>query len=455
MYSKKSDKPIVALMLSQRKAYAKGFDFKEIPSRLVLPLLLCEKKLISKERGKSLNLRKELEGKQAKVVPEISNDMYANIAKQKSLEAAFGNVKRNKGCAGIDRQSVAMFEAQLKTQTQELARLLAQKRYQPLPVKRVSIPKANRKLRPLGIPAVRDRVVQQAVLDDIQPILDPKMSPLSFGFRPGKSALQAVQTVKELLEQGYRYIVDADVADFFCTLNHQILMAKVRRNIADRDTTKLIYQFIKAGVMEEGKLRANVAGTPQGGVISPILANLYLDDLDRHIGKTDWKLVRYADDFVILCKTVNQAVQAYRVAGEILGKLKLKFAQEKTRVIDAYQTSFTFLGYTFWRNDGKTFSFPSDKAMKAYREKVAAATRRQQAANLKMVIDKLNPIIRGWGNYFKSGNCKTRFRELDGWTRMRLRSFIAKKHRLCLSAHIKYPDSYFKELGLVFLADFV
>jgi len=381
--------------------------------------------------------------------------MYANIAKQESLEAAFAKVKRNKGCPGIDRQSIAMYEAQLKTQTQELARLLEQRRYQPLPVTRVFIPKANGKLRPLGIPAVRDRVAQQAVLDDIQPMLDPKMSPLSFGFRIGKSALGAAQTVKELLEQGYRYVVDADIADFFGTLNHQILMAKVRRNIADRDTTKLIYQFIKAGIMEEGKLRANIAGTPQGGVISPILANLYLDDLDRHIGKTDWKLVRYADDFVILCKTVNQAVQAYRVAGEILGKLKLSFAQEKTRVIDAYQTAFTFLGYTFWRNDGKTYSFPSDKAMKAYRRKVAAATRRQQAANVKMVIDKLNPIVRGWGNYFKSGNCKTRFRELDEWTRMRLRSFIAKKHCLCLSAHIKYPNSYFKGLGLVFLTDLV
>ena len=396
-----------------------------------------------------------MEGKQAKVVSGISKDMYANIANQKSLKAAFGKVKRNKGCAGIDRQSVALFEAQVEAQTRELARLLEQKRYQPLPVKRVFIPKAKGKLRPLGIPAVRDRVVQQAVLDDIQPILDPRMSPLSFGFRPGKSALQAVQTVKELLEQGFRYVVDADIADFFGSLNHQILMAKVRRNIADRDTEKLVYQFIKAGVMEEGKLRANVAGTPQGGVISPILANLYLNDLDRHIGKTEWKLVRYADDFVILCKTVNQAVQAYRVVGQILGKLKLNFAQEKTWVIDAYQTAFTFLGYTFWRNDGKTYSFPSDKAMKAYRRKVAIATRRQQPKNVLMVIQKLNPIIRGWGNYFKSGNCKTRFRDLDGWTRMRLRSFIAKKHRLCLSAHIKYPNSYFKELGLVFLAELV
>ena len=394
-----------------------------------------------------------MEGKQAKVALGISKDMYANIAKQKSLEVAFGNVKRNKGCAGIDRQSVASFEAQLKTQTREMARLLEQKRYQPLPVKRVFIPKTNGKLRPLGIPAVRDRVVQQAVLDDIQPILDPRMSPLSFGFRPGKSALGAVQTVKELSEQGYRYVVDADIADFFGTLNHQILMAKVRRNIADRDTEKLIYQFIKAGIMEEGKLRANVAGTPQGGVISPILANLYLNDLDRHIDKTEWKLIRYADDFVILCKTVNQAVQAYRVAGQILGKLKLNFTQEKTRVIDAYQTAFTFLGYTFWRNDGKTYSFPSGKAMKAYRRKVAVATRRQQPKNVLMVIQKLNPIIRGWGNYFKSGNCKTRFRRLDEWTRMRLRSFIAKKHRLCLSAHIKYPNTYFKGLGLVFLTE--
>lgn len=402
--------------------------------------------------GQIIERRKGLGGK-AKVVLEIPKNMYSDIASRENLKKAFAKVKRNKGCAGIDQKSVVWFEANLESQTKELSRLLDQGRYQPLPVKRVFILKTNGNPRPLGIPAVRDRVAQQALLEDIQPILEPIMSPSSFGFRPGKNALQAVSAVKELMEQGYRYVVDADIADFFGTLDHQVLMAKVRWRITDKKTTKLIYQFLKAGVMEDGKLKTAISGTPQGGVISPILANLYLNDLDYHIGKTDWKIIRYADDFVILCKTVNQAVSAYETASQILGKLKLGFAKEKTRVIDAYQESFTFLGYTFWRNDGKTYSFPGDKAMKAYRQKVAKATRRQQPKNVKMAIDKLNPIIRGWGNYFGIGDGKKRFETLDGWTRMRLRSFIQKKHSLSAMSHIKYPNAYFKGLGLVFLTD--
>lgn len=378
--------------------------------------------------------------------------MYEIITEETTLIKAFLSVKKNKGCPGIDRQSIGQFEKHLGTNIRELSRLLKEKRYEPLPAKRVYIPKANGKLRPLGIPSVRDRVVQQAVRNAIEPKMERIFNNASYGFRPNRSTNDAIEKIREYIEQGYEHVVDADIRDFFGMLNHDILMAKVRNVISDKEITHLICHFLKAGVMEEGQIKKATTGTPQGGVISPVLANLYLTELDDTMEKAGLKIVRYADDFVILCKTENQAVYAMKKTHEKLDKLKLEFAKEKTKITDVYQ-GFTFLGYTFWKQKDTLYIFPSDKAMKSYKEKVRILTRRQQPRNVKMVIEKLNPLIRGWGNYFGQRHGKSRFTRLDQWTRMRLRAFILKKRRVSLSAHTKYPISFFKEMGLVFLLD--
>lgn len=381
-----------------------------------------------------------------------SKKMYENLTKESALLKAFLGVRKNKGCPGIDKQSIQEYQNHLTQNTREIARLLSEKKYKPLPIQRVYIPKANGKKRPLGIPAVRDRIVQQAVLDQIQPKLEPLFKGSSFGFRPGKNAHQAINKIQEYLNGGYEYVVDADIKDFFGNLNHQILMAKVKTHISDRNVTKLIYQFLTAGVMEEGNIRKQISGTPQGGIISPILANLYLNDFDAILEKTELKLVRYADDFVILCKTVNQATNALKTIRAMLKRLKLEVNEQKTKVTSASQ-GFDFLGHTFLKRNDTTYIFPSDKSVSVYKEKLRIVTRRQQPKNVKMIIEVLNPIIRGWGNYFGHYHGKQRLLRLDEWTRMRLRSFITKKHALTHGVHTKYPNVFFTTLGLVCLVN--
>jgi group II intron reverse transcriptase/maturase len=366
-----------------------------------------------------------------------------------NLKVAFNAVKKNKGCPGVDDVTIAKYESRLGVHLTELRQLLLSGVYQPLPVKQVLIPKSNGKYRPLGIPAIRDRIVQQAILQIIQPLLDPGFSSASFGFRPNKSAIQAVETVQQYLNQGYEYVVDADISDFFGTLHHQILMDKVRKAVSDDQIRKLIFLFLKAGIMEEGKLKTAVAGTPQGGVISPLLANLYLNSLDERLTQYKLKLVRYADDFVILCDSELQAKFAMYVLKGHLRKLRLSLAPEKTQ-ITTHHKGFDFLGYHFHKYYGTPRKWPKEKSQIAFKEKVKKATRRLQPKNVKMVIEKLNPIIRGWGNYFKHGDVKKRFNELDGYIRMRLRSFIAKQ-KWPSGLNWKYPNDHFVKLGLVSL----
>lgn len=374
--------------------------------------------------------------------------MFTDQLTPGKLHAAFVAVKRNRGCGGIDEVSLTHYECALEANLRELVRTLREGTYQPLPVRRVDIPKPNGKTRPLGIPAIRDRVVQQAVLTAIQPQLEPRMSADSFGFRPGKSAHQAIDRIQHWLNEGYTHVVDADIRDFFGTLNQQLLMAKVRDTVADRSATYLIWQFLRAGVMQEGTIRTVTAGTPQGGIISPILANLYLNDFDHVMERAGLKLVRYADDFVILCRSVNQAVAAMKLVRAQLKKLKLELAEEKTKITD-YKTGFDFLGYRFQEFHGHK-RWPRHKAVQSFKEKVRRLTRRQQPKNVAQVIVDLNPLIRGWGIYFRHGNSTTCFARLDGWIRMRLRSFIEKK-KWPSGMNWKYPTDHFVSLGLVCL----
>ena len=374
--------------------------------------------------------------------------MFTQHLTADTFREAFAAVKRNHGSGGVDRVSIQQYEGNLDLNLLELMRLLQTNTYRPLPVRRIDIPKQSGKTRPLGIPAIRDRIVQQVILSEAQPQLEPLFNNSSYGFRPGKSAKQAIDQVQYYLNDGYTHIVDADIRDFFGTLNQQLLMAKVRNSLPDRSVTRLIWQFLRAGIMEEGKIRTATAGTPQGGVISPILANLYLNEFDQAIEKAGLKLVRYADDFVILCRSVNQACMAMQRAKTLLKKLKLELAPEKTRITD-YQTGFDFLGYHFQQYYGN-YKWPRKKAVQAFKDKVRHVTRRQQPRNVVMVIDQLNPLIRGWGNYFKHGNSKSCFERLDSWIRMRLRSFIEKK-KWPSGMNWKYPNDHFLNLGLVCL----
>lgn len=378
--------------------------------------------------------------------------LYDKVFLEKHLKEAFFQVKRNGGAGGVDRVTLAQYARNLERNTKELSRLLREKRYRPLPVRRVYIPKPNGKKRPLGIPAIRDRVVQQSLANIIQPIFEPTFHKASFGFRPSRSPHQAIQQVEQHLSQGYQWVVDADIEDFFGNLDHELLLCDLNTKIADGSILALIRAFLEAGAMEEGKTVYQTTGTPQGGVISPILSNVYLDSFDWQMTEKGYRLVRYCDDWIVLTKTKEEAKQALALSRKLLSKKKLTLSREKTDIIH-HAEGFEFLGFWFKDYDGVHRKGPRKKAAQAYKEKIRYATRRKQPRNIKMLVERINPITRGWGLYFRIGDVQFRFKVLDQWTRMRLRSFITKKRSITLKAHLEYRNEYFRNLGFVFLED--
>ncbi|CAG0955371.1 partial Group II intron-encoded protein LtrA, partial [Methanosarcinales archaeon] len=346
---------------------------------------------------------------------------------QKNLEQAWKSVKANKGSAGIDNITIEQFEQNLSQNLAEIQRLLKEKRYEPSPVLRVLIPKDNWKMRKLGIPTVRDRVVQQALKNVFEPIFEEIFLPQSHGYRPNTDAHAAVKKSEAYLEKGYHWVVDADVEGFFDHVDHQIMMDLVCEKIADGRVLSLVESFLKSGIMNEGIFEESLEGTPQGGNLSPLLSNIYLNHFDRRMGDYGYLLLRYADDIVIFCKFESDAKDALKRAKEILeGELKLKPSPEKTKIIHARKKGVEFLGFHFngrWRR-------PRDKTRKRFKEEIKLRTRRKQPKNLETVIESINPVIRGWGNYFKGGTVKKSFEELDGYIRGRLRSFVAKRRTL-------------------------
>jgi RNA-directed DNA polymerase len=367
--------------------------------------------------------------------------LYDKVYDVANLGLAWYDVAENKGSHGTDGQTIAEFEKNMDYHVRVIHNELREKTYCPQPVRRVFIPKADGSQRPLGIPCVRDRLVQQSLRRVIEPIFEEKFLDCSYGFRPGRDCHMAIDKVTQHLEEGYQWVIDADLRAYFDTIPHDKLIDQVWEEISDSSVLKLIRKFLESGVLHGGTYEATVEGVPQGGVISPLLANIYLHPFDEEMMKRGHKYVRYADDFVILCKSRKGAERVCESMRNFMEKnLGLKVHPTKTRVVHIDE-SFDFLGYTFYsRVDGegthrKLYRRPKDKSIQKFKDSIRTLTRRNQTVSIEVVIRKINRVIQGWGNYFGYGTVKSRFRDLDGWIRRRLRAVQLRSWKHVIHLH--------------------
>jgi RNA-directed DNA polymerase len=367
---------------------------------------------------------------------------------QRTMFAAYSQVAANKGAAGVDHVSVSMFEERLEENLTRLSEDLRRGEYRPQQIRRRHIPKpGSKETRPLGIPTVRDRVAQTALTMVLEPIFEREFAEQSYGFRPGKGCKDALRRVDQLLKAGYTHIVDADLKSYFDTIPHDRLLALVGKKVSDGRMLNLIEAFLNQGVLDGLDEWTPEEGTPQGGVISPLLSNIYLDPLDHLMAERGWEMVRYADDFVILCRSAQDAARALETVRQWTVQAGLTLHPEKTRIVDAKETSFDFLGYRF----EKGRRYPRAKSLAKFRATIRAKTKRTSGESLARIIAGLTPKLRGWFEYFKH-SYKTTFPYLDGWIRMRLRSLLRKRHgrigRGRGADHQRWPNAFFANQGL-------
>lgn len=382
--------------------------------------------------------------------------LYDKVCSKEVLEVAWNQVRRNRGAPGVDGQSIEAIEAGgVERFLAELREDLLTQRYRPWPVRRVFIPKPDGRQRPLGIPRIRDRVVQAATRLIIEPLFEASFRPGSYGFRPKRGTKQAIYDIRKWVTFGYDKVIDLDLKSYFDTIDHKLLMKLVARRVTDPKVLRLILRWLRAGVLSDGRREETLVGTPQGGVISPLLANIYLHPLDLHWEQDvkDTKMVRYADDMVVLCRW--RPAESYRPRlYQFLERLRLVVNEEKTRIVAA-QDGFDFLGVHFRKQPTRRdptrsfcYTWPSRRSMQRVRDKVRAAIAHDDRPSLAEKIERLNSVLRGWGAYFRWMNVAKHFRKVDRYVWYKLRRWLRRKHKRTRRAFWSTPMTLFERAGL-------
>lgn len=403
----------------------------------------------------------------AKKVHSLIDKVY----KRKNLEMAWEKVKENRGSGGVDGQSLEAFEAGLNQQFDRLQRELRDNTYQPLPVRQHPIPKRDKpgEYRMLGIPTVYDRVCQQALLNRLEPIFEPIFDDASFGYRRGRSTKDALRKIWKEIQGGSEWIVDADLRDFFGSADHEKLLTLMAQRIADSRVLRLIKAMLKAGSYGKGQLFPTKRGTPQGGVVSPLLSNILLTPFDREMRLRGYQLTRYADDWVVSCKSAAEARAAVDDANRILKQLGVELHPQKTRIVHV-QHGFEFLGYKIKRGrrklqlpeskirsqarQGALYAYPKEKSIRRFMDRVRQRTKRKLPLKTQELIAELNPLLRGWGEYYKRAHVRSLFHRLDGWIVRRIWSHRYKRWRHAGWKRMPKRTLY-REYGLVNLIDLI
>lgn len=375
--------------------------------------------------------------------------LFDKVFLERNLLAATQQVARNDGAPGVDHVTVGEFARQLPENLWQLGDSLKDGTYRPQAIRRVQIPKPGTKeTRPLGIPTVRDRIVQAAIVNVIEPIFERDFAEQSYGFRPKRSCRDALRRVDELVKAGYVHVVDADLKGYFDSIPHERLMARLEEKIADGRVLSLIRSFLKAGIMEGDETRTPEEGAPQGAVLSPLLSNIYLDPLDHLMARLGIEMVRYADDFVILCRTREDAEAALALIQGWVSEAGLTLHPSKTRIVDSRTETFTFLGYDF----RGIKHWPRRKSVAKLKESLRPKLRRSSGISLKATVYRTNSVLRGWFEYFQHSSSKQVYKDLDGWVRGRLRGILRKRRggrgRGRGTDHQRWPNKFFAEQGL-------
>lgn len=392
-----------------------------------------------------------------------AHSLISQVYDPRNLARAWERVKENRGAGGVDGVTIARFEQDRDRYLGLLHAKLKDGSYRPRPVRRVEIDKpGSTAKRPLGIPTVVDRVCQQALVQVLEPIFEPTFREESFGFRPGRSAHMAMRRIWGQLQAGATWVVDADIVDFFGTLSHDRLVGLVAERVADGRVLGLLWQFLGAGVLRDGRFEPTLTGVPQGGVVSPLLSNVYLHVFDQKMAAAGYVLTRYADDWVIVCGSRREAERALTSARAVLeGELGLRVHPEKTRIVHISQ-GFEFLGYKVKRGRGlrykaggpDLYAYPRDRSIQRFKDRVRQVTNRRNPKTLEGLLDELNPVIRGWGMYYRRAHVRRLFHRLDGWIVRRIWSWRYKRWRNVGWRKLPRQQLY-GELGLVNLLQLI